>query len=937
MRRAPLHALWVAALALGGPSYAEPSDPPTAEAGDAIPAVELHGRRAIALRDGRPVYRFDDDRYPVVRVNSPLGLTLRWVDAEGRTHGLDARAEARGAMSFLVAHGRPPLGVGELQLRLAGATIERWLAEWRISPERLPAVARVRALAAEIEAHPTDRAGRCANRSEVRDIVDRRRLDDDGALWAARVAARLQTTFGEPGDDAFAGKEAAYLRAAEVARRQSVPSERASRLCAAAFQALIRADFATAEAHIEAARSISPVALDAETRLRIADVSSQLYYVTARWRAAHEAVLDATRAAERAGPAVDRLAANVRQTRAALALVLGDHRTAIELIEPLVDDPQASPAEKARAANNAGYILLQAMGRGAIPRDFERIRRLFGVAAAFFADGEPSARAHVQLNLALVEQLDGRWSAAADLIAPLRDSADAEIRAVASLLAGRLELAQGRWAEAHEPFTAAEAAAVERWGADGGDYGWRAELGLGQAARAQGDAQAAEAHFARARARLERLATSTDPLQQRVAFFADRDELARASLTLALERDDQASLRRAFTMADRNQGRVLRTMLAARLGARLGPEERRALAERRARIAAAADAVRALEKKVRRSAGAAQRRAERALAVARARQRDAVQRAVDFVDAELPPTGVEPAKVQAALDPGQTIMAVARHDGGRVALWASATAYEATPLPDVVDDDTLPTPPWPTAHLYVVAGGHPDVVRAAFRVATLRAHSVSLLPAGELLVAARRRPSAPSVILADPTSDLKGASAEGEWLTALLPDARLFSRDAVTREALVQSLESAWLVHFSGHGELDLERPWATHLRMSRKVPFDVFDVLAIREAVSGLAVLNGCETGADTLSTRDDVLGLPEALMVVGTAAVVATDQPVADADAKLFSELFYAHGGELNPGPALHAAMRILRDSGNQSWDNWRLVGRPHLNPIARYEEVL
>ncbi len=924
MRCAPLHALWLVAIVLGGVSAAEEPSA-SAAAQRPMPDVELHGRRAIALRDGRPVRWFDDEQRPIVRVPSPLGLALRWVDADGRIFPLDHRTEARGEMNFLVVENDPPLSPGELQLRQAGFTVARWPAEWRRPPKQLPAVARIVTLAAEVEGDPEDEAARCASETEIATIVDRQ-SEDEVALWATLLAANKAKSLCGPDEDHRRVSEAAYVRAAELAARQRVPSERVSRLCAAAFWALVRSDFTTAAAYLDEARSIA-AELDAEARLRLTDVSLQLYYLTARWREAHAAAVAVTDLIKRAGPAVDELAANTGQIRAALAQSLGNHRAAVELIEPLVDIPTLDPETRASFASNAGFVLLQAMERGAIPRDFGRVRRLFEQAAALLADTRSSAWAHVQLNLALVELLDGHWSTAAALIAPFASSAADEIRGFASLLTGRLELAQGRWAEARAPFEAAEAAAVAHWGVHGGDYGWRAALGLGQAARAAGDLQTAETHFARARTRLKRLAALTDPLEQRIGFLDDRAELLRASLTLAIERGDQRSLRRAFTLADRNQGRVLRTMLAARLADSLDADKRDVLRGLRGRIAEIADEIRALKQRIRRTAGAAQRASERELKRAEARQRAAVKAVADFLDAELPLTGVDPAQVQAALEPGQTIMVVARRDGGRVALWASATAYETTPLPEFVDDDTLPTPPWSTAHLYVVAGGHPDVVAVAFRAANYRPYSVSLLPAGELLVAERKIPCGPPTILADPTSELGNAYAEGEWLARTLPGSRLFAREAATGPKLEGSLKASRLVHFSGHGESIPDHPWSTHLVMAGKKPFDVFDILGLEQAVAGLVVLNGCQTGADALSTRDDVLGLPEALLVAGSGAVVATDRPVRDEHAKLFSEAFYVHGGDHRPGPALRAATRALLDAGNESWNNWRLVGRPHI----------
>lgn len=867
-------------------------------------------------------------------------------------------------MTFLVAregldHLTP--GPGRLGLMSGWFLLATWAVEWRTNPDSLVAVDRAAALREAVtNAHravgasttPAERAAARVRADALREgslaeanRIFAERYDAETRMWLALEEARAATTYAPfMTTEVLSRAEQGYVTAARLAQAHGLFTLEARRLCGAADRALKRSDFNAAAKHVAHAREAAGD--DAEAFAIASHANGVLAQLTGRLPAAEAAFTAGEDAAARAG--VRWLWAYHRRSRALLASELGNHAEALTLIEPLLDDPSLKGVERARTALNVGYLAFRAMSRDAIPRDIERVRSLFDAAQPVAV--EPDTALHLAVNRALLEVYAGDLDAATThLDGIVNGGAGTEVEAAIELVRGRIARTQGQLDAARAHFEAADRAAIRWWGTDGGDYGWRAQLGRGQVARDGRALASAASHLERARGRLDRLAALTDPLAHQVAFLADRDELARASLAVALERGD---LEDAFTLADRSQARVMRSMLSAALGSQLTGEKQSQWVGLQADVRRAAEALRTLQYEGQVLAPAERKVWHRRERRARAEHSKAVDAAVAFLDRETRQTGSRsPAAVRRALEPGHTILVIGRGEEGRVALWANANGYHHEPLPHPAPSrehgpkpgasldpgaglEPLPEPPWPTTHLYVVPAGQRDVVQRAFHTALDRPWSVSLLPIAELLVAEPGRASGAPVILADPIGDLPLAREEGRGLLEEMPEATLHVHRAVTAATLTEALRSARLVHFAGHGDLVPEEPWSARLLLADGA-FTVFDVLSL-SAGGGLAVLNGCETGADALSAREDVLGLPEALLVARMSAVVASSVKLPEKNAARFTELFYEYGGREEPGPALQATMRRLRDDCrarpqqdpcHSTWHAWRLVGRPTL----------
>ncbi len=224
-------------------------------------------------------------------------------------------------------------------------------------------------------------------------------------------------------------------------------------------------------------------------------------------------------------------------------------------------------------------------------------------------------------------------------------------------------------------------------------------------------------------------------------------------------------------------------------------------------------------------------------------------------------------------------------------------------------------------HLHVVAGGWAEAAGLPAQLLDAGV-SVGFVPhAGFVLRPRRGRGS--GAVFADPNLDLPAARAEGRAVARGLQASPRLGPEA-TRQAFFAALREVDVLHFAGHGVLRLSDPWESHLRLAGGERVGLADLL-VADSRANLVVLSGCRTGAPTVLAREDVLGLPEALLVAGVRSVLGAGRLVPDEETRVFMARFYAEGGARQPGLALQRTARALRAEGLSVWDAFRLVGLP------------
>ena len=180
------------------------------------------------------------------------------------------------------------------------------------------------------------------------------------------------------------------------------------------------------------------------------------------------------------------------------------------------------------------------------------------------------------------------------------------------------------------------------------------------------------------------------------------------------------------------------------------------------------------------------------------------------------------------------------------------------------------------------------------------------------------------LLVTDPSGDLIGARREGAALAERFRergiDATHLDGDAVEREAILDGLAHADVLHYSGHAVAG-QQPLDGHLLLAGGETLSVADVLA-QPTVPPLVVLLACH-GADAPERAVETLGLAQAFLTAGSRAVVAATGSVGDDSAALFSGAFheeFARG--LDPAHALAYASDRMRAGGSDEWERFRLI---------------
>lgn len=177
---------------------------------------------------------------------------------------------------------------------------------------------------------------------------------------------------------------------------------------------------------------------------------------------------------------------------------------------------------------------------------------------------------------------------------------------------------------------------------------------------------------------------------------------------------------------------------------------------------------------------------------------------------------------------------------------------------------------------------------------------------------------------------LRYAEREARLVGQRYPGSAILVRgDATEAKAKVLG-ETATVLHFATHGELDDKDPLSSALLL---VPDSKEDGrLEVREIFgldlqARLVVLSACETGLGRLSRGDELVGLQRAFLYAGTPAVVTTLWKVDDRASYRLMEHFYAQLDAQGAAGALRQAQRATMAEFPHpfAWAAFGLTGVP------------
>jgi tetratricopeptide (TPR) repeat protein len=193
----------------------------------------------------------------------------------------------------------------------------------------------------------------------------------------------------------------------------------------------------------------------------------------------------------------------------------------------------------------------------------------------------------------------------------------------------------------------------------------------------------------------------------------------------------------------------------------------------------------------------------------------------------------------------------------------------------------------------------------------LRSRAVSVVPSAASWLRARRaftndsdNATADAVVLVRGP----GLASEGAELPQLAID---YAGDMVepvvlgdgtaTAARVLEVIDGARLVHIAAHGTFRADSPLFSALRLDDG-PLTVYDLEQLRRGPRQL-VLSSCDSGVGQPTGADEVLGLANSLIPLGTVSIVASVVPVNDA---AVVPLMVALHGQLRSGASMAEALR-------------------------------
>ena len=171
--------------------------------------------------------------------------------------------------------------------------------------------------------------------------------------------------------------------------------------------------------------------------------------------------------------------------------------------------------------------------------------------------------------------------------------------------------------------------------------------------------------------------------------------------------------------------------------------------------------------------------------------------------------------------------------------------------------------------------------------------------------------------------DLPGARKEAEMIGRLLGVQPLLGERA-TRDAVLQAINSASLIHIAAHGNADTgeialsPRPTAKSIPEEEDYLLRISDISQVQLRAK-LVVLSCCHSGRGEIKA-EGVLGIARAFLASGARSVLVTLWAIEDEATWQFMSRFYRHLVDgFSASECLHQAMKWLRNTGFTKVSQW------------------
>lgn len=171
--------------------------------------------------------------------------------------------------------------------------------------------------------------------------------------------------------------------------------------------------------------------------------------------------------------------------------------------------------------------------------------------------------------------------------------------------------------------------------------------------------------------------------------------------------------------------------------------------------------------------------------------------------------------------------------------------------------------------------------------------------------------------LQNPAFRLINAEDEVQSLKELFPHADVFVGNDANERTLLERSPQYDVLHFACHGELNIDEPMLTALRLAPDEQNDgylhageIFDL----DLDASLVVLSACNTGLGAIHSGNELMGLTRSFLYAGSSSIVASLWTVDDRSTALLMRAFYRNLATMNKAEALRQAkLETLKEFPN------------------------
>jgi CHAT domain-containing protein len=218
----------------------------------------------------------------------------------------------------------------------------------------------------------------------------------------------------------------------------------------------------------------------------------------------------------------------------------------------------------------------------------------------------------------------------------------------------------------------------------------------------------------------------------------------------------------------------------------------------------------------------------------------------------------------------------------------------------------------------------------------LDTHSIQYVPSASILAqlaATARTPrrDGPPLVVGVSDEIAPQIADEAKAVAAALgcDPSRVLLDDAATVDAVTRASGAAGLLHLACHGRFTPESPLSSGLRLADRW-LTVRDIYDLR-LDADLVTLSGCETGVNTITAGDELMGLLRGFFAAGARSVLASLWRADDDSTARFMCRYYDRLAEGPPGPGDKArALRAIQREMSRElphaayWAPFILVGQ-------------